>query len=65
MSKSYDNYIGVDEIPREMFGKTMRVSDELMYRYLELLTDMTVDQIESLKTDVGAGKKHPRDEAHS
>ncbi|MAE74837.1 MAG: tyrosine--tRNA ligase [Bdellovibrionaceae bacterium] len=61
MSKSYDNYIGVDEIPREMFGKTMRVSDELMYRYLELLTDMTVDQIESLKTDVGAGKKHPRD----
>lgn len=60
MSKSLDNYIGVEESPREMFGKTMRVSDELMIRYYELLTDMTVDEIDQLKSDLKSGKKHPR-----
>ncbi len=61
MSKSYDNYIAVEDIPREMFGKTMRVSDELMFRYYELLTDMTVDQVAALKTEMKSGAKHPRD----
>lgn len=61
MSKSLDNYIGVEESPREMFGKTMRVSDDLMIRYYELLTDMTVDDVELLKKDLASGKKHPRD----
>lgn len=61
MSKSLDNYIAVEDPPREMFGKTMRVSDELMIRYYELLTDMTVDQISQLKADLKSGKKHPRD----
>lgn len=61
MSKSYDNYISVQDVPREMFGKTMRVSDDLMYRYYELLTDMTVDELSLLKTDVQSGKKHPRE----
>jgi tyrosyl-tRNA synthetase len=60
MSKSYDNYIGVQETPRDMFGKTLRVSDELMFRYYELLTDLTVDQIEQLKTDMKSGKVHPK-----
>ena len=60
MSKSYDNYIGVDESPKEMFGKTMRVSDELMMRYYELLTDMDVDGLNKLKEDVDSGAKHPR-----
>lgn len=60
MSKSLDNYIGVEESPREMFGKTMRVSDDLMIRYYELLTDMTVDQISQLKKDIASGAKHPR-----
>jgi tyrosyl-tRNA synthetase len=60
MSKSLDNYIGVEDIPREMFGKSMRVSDELMLRYYELLTDITVDELEQLKTDLKSGAKHPR-----
>lgn len=61
MSKSYDNYIGVTDSPRDMFGKTMRVSDELMIRYYELLTDMTVDQIQALKNELKSGQRHPRD----
>lgn len=60
MSKSLDNYIGVEDIPREMFGKTMRVSDELMLRYYELLTDITVDELDKLKADLKSGAKHPR-----
>ncbi|MBC7740730.1 MAG: tyrosine--tRNA ligase [Bdellovibrionaceae bacterium] len=61
MSKSLDNYIGVNDSPTDMFGKTMRVSDELMFRYYELLTSMTPNDLKQLKADVGAGKKHPRD----
>ncbi len=60
MSKSLDNYIGVSESPKDMFGKTMRVSDELMYRYYELLTDKHLSEITQIKSDVAAGKKHPR-----
>lgn len=60
MSKSLDNYIGVEDSPRDMFGKTMRVSDELMIRYYELLTDITVEQLEQLRADMKSGKKHPR-----
>jgi tyrosyl-tRNA synthetase len=60
MSKSLDNYIAVEDTPRDMFGKTMRVSDELMIRYYELLTDITADQIAALKADLKSGKKHPR-----
>ncbi len=61
MSKSLDNYIGVNESPKDMFGKTMRVSDELMYRYYELLTSMTPADLAQLKKDVASGAKHPRD----
>lgn len=60
MSKSYDNYIAVEDVPREMFGKTMRVSDDLMFRYYELLTDLTVEQVETLKSEMKSGAKHPR-----
>lgn len=60
MSKSLDNYIGVNESPKDMFGKTMRVSDELMFRYYELLTDMKPAEIVKLKADMVAGAKHPR-----
>lgn len=61
MSKSLDNYIAVEDTPKDIFGKTMRVSDELMFRYYELLTDINVDELQKLKADVAAGKKHPRD----
>jgi len=60
MSKSLDNYIGVEDSPRDMFGKTMRVSDELMIRYYELLTDIKVEEVEQLRADIKSGKKHPR-----
>jgi tyrosyl-tRNA synthetase len=61
MSKSLDNYIAVEDTPKDMFGKTMRVSDELMYRYYELLTDITTEDLAQLKADVKSAKKHPRD----
>jgi tyrosyl-tRNA synthetase len=60
MSKSYDNYIGLEEAPREIFGKTMSLSDEMMVRYYELLTDWSVDQVSELKSDLESGKQHPR-----
>jgi tyrosyl-tRNA synthetase len=61
MSKSLDNYIAVVDTPREMFGKTMRISDELMLRWYELLTDITPTELTQLKADLAGGKKHPRD----
>jgi tyrosyl-tRNA synthetase len=61
MSKSLDNYIGVNESPKDMFGKTMRVSDELMFRYYELLTDLKPKDVAQLKADVESKKKHPRE----
>ena len=60
MSKSLDNYIGVNESPKDMFGKMMRISDELMFRYYELLTDLKPSEILKLKSDITAGEKHPR-----
>ncbi len=60
MSKSLDNYIGVEDSPRDMFGKSMRVSDELMFRFYELLTDITVEDLAALRADVKSGAKHPR-----
>lgn len=61
MSKSYDNYISIVDSPKEMFGKTMRVSDELMLRWYELLTDITPQDLAQLKVDLKERKKHPRD----
>jgi tyrosyl-tRNA synthetase len=59
MSKSYGNYIGINEPPQEIYGKIMSISDDLMWRYYELLTDVSSTQIEQMKTDVSAGKQHP------
>ena len=50
MSKSLNNYIGIDEAPNEMFGKVMSISDELMWEYYELLTDLVPSEIETLKS---------------
>lgn len=60
MSKSLDNYISVVDSPKEMFGKTMRISDELMIRWYELLTDISPSGLSQMKTDLKSGKKHPR-----
>ena len=59
MSKSLDNYIGIDDAPDEMFGKIMSVSDELMWRYLELLSFESLESIESWKLEVENGE-NPR-----
>jgi tyrosyl-tRNA synthetase len=61
MSKSLNNYIAVEDSPREMFGKTMRLSDELMVRYYELLSDLSSGDFEKLKKDLKDGDIHPRD----
>ena len=59
MSKSLDNYIGINEGPKEMFGKVMSISDELMYRYYELVTDVPVKNIEVWRREVAEGGRHP------
>jgi tyrosyl-tRNA synthetase len=59
MSKSLGNYVGISEPPAQMFGKLMSISDELMWRYYLLLTDMTPAEIEALKKSVAAGTVHP------
>ena len=60
MSKSYGNYIGIDEAPSEIFGKVMAISDELMWRYYELLSFKSLEEIATLKEDVTQGRVHPK-----
>jgi tyrosyl-tRNA synthetase len=60
MSKSLDNYIGIDEPPEQIFGKVMSVSDDLMWRYFELLSFRAMDDVASLKKAVLEGQ-NPRD----
>ncbi|HXE75274.1 MAG TPA: tyrosine--tRNA ligase [Candidatus Xenobia bacterium] len=59
MSKSLGNYIGINEPPAEMFGKVMSISDETMWSYYELLTDLEPAAIAALRSDVKTGKRHP------
>jgi len=61
MSKSLGNYIGITESPRDMFGKVMSISDDLMWRYYELLTDLAPAEITALKESSESGDRHPRD----
>ncbi len=61
MSKSLNNYIGINEAPREIFGKVMSVSDDLMYLYYELVTDVDMKEVKEMKENVEAGTLHPRD----
>tara|TARA_A100001011_G_scaffold148167_1_gene156305 strand:+ start:8369 stop:9556 length:1188 start_codon:yes stop_codon:yes gene_type:complete len=60
MSKSLDNYVGIDESPNEMFGKIMSISDELMWRWFDLLSFKSTDEINVLKADQAKGM-NPRD----
>jgi tyrosyl-tRNA synthetase len=59
MSKSYNNYIGVDDAPADMFGKVMSISDELMWKYYELLSSRSLDEIRGLQDTVLQGGLHP------
>ena len=60
MSKSLGNYVGVTETAGEMFGKLMSISDDLMWRYYLLLTDVSTAEVESLRKQVAAGSVHPK-----
>jgi tyrosyl-tRNA synthetase len=59
MSKSLGNAVGIHEPPLEMYGKIMSISDEMMWRYYELLTDVQLSEIEKMKNDVASGAAHP------
>jgi tyrosyl-tRNA synthetase len=61
MSKSLGNYIGINEAPNEQFGKVMSISDELMFRYYELLTDVPLTELRKLRSDIASGARHPMD----
>jgi tyrosyl-tRNA synthetase len=61
MSKSLANYIGINEPPFEIFGKVMSISDDLMWSYYELLSDLTVEQIGVLRSAAKNGERNPRD----
>ncbi len=60
MSKSLGNYIGVSDEPNDMFGKVLSISDDLMWRYYELLSDKSLDAIAALKQGVADGSLHPK-----
>lgn len=61
MSKSYDNYIGIDEDPNDMYGKTLSVPDELIYTYFELVTDVPTDDLPAIKEKA---ESDPRNAKH-
>ncbi|GJM77856.1 tyrosine--tRNA ligase [Paenibacillus sp. HMSSN-139] len=61
MSKSLGNYIGIDEAPNEIYGKAMSVPDELMAKYYELVTDLSLEELTALTEGLKSGVVHPRD----
>jgi len=61
MSKSLGNYIGITEPAEEIFGKMMSISDELMWRYAELLSDRDISEVERARNEVARGSLHPMD----
>jgi len=61
MSKSLGNYIGIDEAPNEIYGKAMSVPDELMTKYFELVTDLSLEELAELTEGLKSGAVHPRD----
>ncbi len=60
MSKSLDNYVGVNEPPTEMFGKLMSITDDLMWRYVDLLSSLTRAEIDAKRAAVASGQLHPK-----
>lgn len=61
MSKSLENYIGITDTPRDMYGKAMSIPDSIMKRYLELATFTPIEEIEEIQKELVGGKRHPRD----
>ena len=60
MSKSLGNYIGITEAPNDIYAKVMSISDDLMWRYYELLSEKSLEEIAQMKKDVTAGSLHPK-----
>ncbi len=60
MSKSLNNYIGITEDPNDIYAKTLSVSDELMWRYYELLSERSLEEIATMREDVQKGTLHPK-----
>lgn len=60
MSKSLGNYIGISEQPKDIYGKLMSISDELMVKYYELLSRISVDELKSLNEGIKSGSIHPK-----
>ena len=61
MSKSLNNYVGIDEAPRDMYGKLMSVPDDLMWKYFEYIAEVPSSKVEEWKSAVASGKTHPRE----
>ncbi|NKB24979.1 MAG: tyrosine--tRNA ligase [Kiritimatiellae bacterium] len=61
MSKSLNNYVGITESPKEIFGKVMSISDELIWRYFSLILCMREDERKEIEQSVVSGTRHPRD----
>jgi tyrosyl-tRNA synthetase len=61
MSKSKNNYIGIEEPPNQIFGKTMSIPDELIVKYLHLVTDLPLEDRQSISNNLSDGALHPRD----
>lgn len=59
MSKSFGNYIAIDDSPEEIYGKAMSISDELMWNYYELMTDLSPAEVDNLREGVKSGSEHP------
>jgi tyrosyl-tRNA synthetase len=60
MSKSLGNYIGITEEPKDIYGKILSISDELMWRYYEILSDKSLEEIKKMREDVANGSLHPK-----
>ncbi len=61
MSKSYDNYIGINDIPKDMYGKTLRIPDPLIFTYFELTTGVSNKDLAAIRKQLSDGKTNPRD----
>lgn len=60
MSKSYDNYIGISDPPKDIYGRTLSIPDKLIYNYFELATDISKDELAKIKNKLEDGKTNPR-----
>lgn len=60
MSKSLGNYVAIEDTPEDVYGKLMSVSDDLMYRYFQLLTDRDINEVEGMQDRIRRGEVHPK-----